>query len=236
MSRLFFLLVFIQIVAVSSARASLIPIDWALSTGIVNSGGSDGTYFLDPMPNFSNSHIVNNAGSASSASYAIAIANASAQYLIHVQHSCVQTNFNRPFCVSEGRITLTPRFDVLVDVAIAYAYTMPSDPMDIDFGVFAFLPVSDTPVYGNFLYDTTDLVGPHSGNQSFTGSFILPANQTAEVSYLFRTRYSSGSANGLTALGDGNLHMTMTALPEPGTLGLLALAAGPLARRRARRH
>jgi len=217
------------------AQGGMIPDFWLLSTGITGTGNSQGTSFVNVLPNFINSHSVHLNTSDSSAQYAIVIENFAAQYDIHVEHTCVNVPGWNPICNSSGRIDLTPRFDVLVTVAMDYAYTLPTDPTRADFGFSAYLPDIDENVYSNGISDTTDFAGPHSGSRSFTDSFILPANRSVTLSYIFRVMYRTGSANGLNMIGDGNLHMTMTALPEPGTLGMLGLGACALARRERRR-
>jgi len=234
-SRLFQISLIIVLFLTTNIEASLLPFDWSFNTGMRTIVDSEAVYFQTPAATFNDAHSIFREGSVSSASYAIAILNASADYVIQVQHSCVQTNFNQPTCSSSGRIDLTPRFDVLVTMAMDYTHTLPTDPTRMDFWLISGLTDTGDPIYGDGRNDSTDLAGPHSGSRSFTGSFILPANQTSTIQYLFRVMYFGGAANGVAATGDGSLHMTMTALPEPGTLGLMVLAFIPLARRQ-RRH
>lgn len=110
---------------------------------------------------------------------------------------------------------------------------MPSDPESVGFGLSARLSNPTETLFSHGQGDTTDTSGPHGGTFSVSGATaILPAGRTATIQYQFRTTYFPGSATGLLASGDGTVHLSMVAIPEPAALGPLAFTALLIRKRR----
>jgi len=232
MSRVVIFVVTFVLFAMAPAQASLIPIDWDLSTTVRTTQDIQFAFFETPSGSFFDSHVATLDGSVSSATYAISILASIADYQIQVHHSCVNQNNNYPRCSSQGRIILTPSVDTLLTSDMTYAYFMPTDPMDVQMTLTAIAANPTTPLLGQGRQDHTDLTGPHAGSFEIHANTILPANRMVAIQYQVFISFSNGSANGLTGTGDGTIHFTMTELPEPGSLALLAFAALPLLRRR----
>lgn len=113
---------------------------------------------------------------------------------------------------------------------------MPSDPVGVSSGLSARLSSPNQTLFSLGSSDSTDLTGPHGGTIAINApSVILPAGRQATIQYSMNINFFSGSEVGLLASGDGAVHLTMVALPEPAALGPLSFAALVLFRRPIRR-
>ena len=221
----------------TAATASLIPDFWTFQSSIQYLDPSiPVTQVVEAIDLVQNPLIASHSAilgpSTATGAYNINITQTLAEYWMTISHSCVQVNNSRTRCIEFGRITLTPSVDTLLSADMTYAYFMPTDPMDVVSSVSVVLLNPGQALLGEGRHDYTDILGPHGGMQEIHTSVVLPAGRTARIQYFQEISYSSGSANGLTGTGDGTIHLTMTELPEPGSLALLSLAGLPLFRRR----
>jgi len=227
------------LIAATRSTADLLPFHWSLLSTVQQSDANGNTVqSAERIDTVQNPLVVSQSAilppSFSTTGYNINIAQTMADYWIAVDQSCRNQMNAAPICLSNGRIELTAMTDIQVNVDMAYQYYMPSDLMDVDIYFDGTRLNPTTFLFSIGRSDDTDLSGPHGGNFSINHSFIIPAGQSYRLSYGFELRYSVGALNNVTGTGNGSLHMTMTALPEPATLALLAGAAIPLIRRRRR--
>ena len=218
------------------ARANLIPSSWSISVGIQQTGQNgfteqvvdSGHVVQAPFANFSQSAVLG--PSLSTAQYAFNIGQTVADYVVNVQHRCVNHmngNFRaNPRCQSFGRIILTPSVDVLLSADLGFVYSLPSDPMSVG---ISFLVLLSNPTQG-LIQEGDGILTGQPGGQSGTFalndlSAVLPAGREATIQYSFHTTYQPNSGLGLLATGDGTVHLKMVAIPEPAALGPLAFAA-----------
>lgn len=227
------------------AGASLIPTSWHLETGVRQTAADGFTEQVFQFntavetPFFNLSHTAALGPSFSTAQYAFNIGQTIADYVVNVQHRCVNHQNGafpaNPNCSSFGRIRLIPSVDVLLTADMNFSYFLPSDPVSVGIGFNVALLEPSQSLLQTGDFDSTDLSGPHGGTLALNGlSVVLPAGRLASVQYTLRTTYHNGSAFGLLATGDGIVHLTMTALPEPAALGSLVLAALLFRKRRVR--
>jgi len=227
----------------STARANLIPTSWSISAGIQETGESgftqqvvDSSHTVQaPLANFSQSAVLG--PSLSTAQYAFNIGQTVANYVVSAQHRCVNHlngDFTAdPTCITFGRIILTPSVDVLLTADVDFSYSLPSDPMSasVQFQVGLSNPPESLLQAGDSLLTGTG--EPSSGTFTFNGlNTVLPAGRQATVQYSFRTRYFPDSGLGLLATGEGNVHITMSAIPEPAAVMPLAISSILLVARR----
>lgn len=156
-----------------------------------------------------------------------------ADYNIQTQISCGNVQDNTPRCVTSGRIFMTPTTDVLIEMSSTFNYSLSSDVMTSLARVFVAKPDLSVIYLVDFDSDSTVSAPPHSGVFNLHGSALIPAGTPLRIEYTYDIRFLSDSAN-ISTLSTGTMHMTMTAVPEPASLGLLAFGAFLLMKRNRR--
>lgn len=224
----------------ATVHANLIPSSWNLSASVQELGGIQDVDFNIQVqtPFFNHSQSAALGPSLSTAQYAFNIGETVADYVVNMQHRCVN-HLNgdvtaNPRCITFGRIILTPSVDVLLTAAIDYSYFLPTDPVGVSLGVTASLLAPFQSLMVMTHSDNTTLAGPHAGSYANNGSAILPAGRTASIQYTMEFFYLSGSGIGLLGTGDGAVHLNMVAIPEPSALAPVSFAA--MLMLRGRRH
>lgn len=161
--------------------------------------------------------------STSQAEFAFQLGANYVDYLITVQHHCVQQIDNHTVCRSEGSIEFIPRDDVYLEIDGHYDYHMTTDPMAA--GAGARVDRIGTPTVYLFGDGGTALtgVGPASGTIDLSAEGLLPAGAHYRLVYISRISFLGGVPT--TATGSGQIHFRVTEVPEPAALGPLALAA-----------
>jgi hypothetical protein len=135
------------------------------------------------------------------------------------------------FTSASGFIYVTPSVDLLFSVDGAFDYDLPADFMRarIAFGIGD--PVENVEIFSGGQMAETFPGQPSSGTLLLEGSVVIPAGHIWELHYVMELDTFSGT-QGYMATGEGGLTFTLTALPEPATLVLLAPALLDLPRRR----
>lgn len=191
-------------------------------------------FFAPPQPSFHDQHSVTHVGSTVSAQYDIEIMQNMAEYNIQTQISCGNVQGDIPRCGASGRIFMTPSTDVWIEMTSTYHYSLASDLMGANARINAVSADLSMVFISDGGNDATVSQPPHSGVFNMHGAALIPAGTVTRIEYAFDTRFLTGSAN-IAALSTGSLHMTMTAVPEPSALMLLAAGIGVVSRRRRHR-
>lgn len=184
---------------------------------------------------FHNQHSLTLAGSTVSSQYDIEITEAMAEYNIQTQLNCVNVNSNRPDCRASGNLILTPRTDVWVEATGFYDYVLPTVPTTATMNFLVQSFPQPSVHFGDGFADDSVLSGPHSAVFNLHATGLIPAGTSVQVSYIFRTSFLTGSAD-VAAASFGNLHVSMTPVPEPAAVGPMLLAAFAIVRRRSTRR
>ena len=208
---------------------SVLPTAWSLSSSVRIIPPGQGSqiqtaFFTNPSAHFHDQHGVNFAGSTVSTQYDFEIMESLAEYNIQTQLNCVSVDGSRPDCKAAGTLNITPRIDVWVQASGSYAYSLPTDPSTADASFRVFSYASSTFLFSSGGADDSILSGPHSGVFNINTGGLISAGTPIQISYVFRTTFFTGAAN-VAAASSGDLHFTMTPVPEPAALGLLTLAA-----------
>ncbi len=171
--------------------------------------------------------------STSQADYAFTLGANYVDYLITIQHTCVQQTSNDTFCRSEGSVDFMPRTDVLLTIEGNYNYNMTTDPMSASAGATVYrIGTPTTIVFGDGGTVFTSF-GPSVGTIPLSAGGLLTAGSHYQLFYKTRISFFGGVPT--TATGSGQIRFRVTEVPEPAAIGLLALAL-VLIRKRHRHH
>jgi hypothetical protein len=124
---------------------------------------------------------------------------------------------------SSGFIWLTPSVDLLFDLEGAFDYNLPADFMMATLAFSIADHVDNEEIFGGGDSAETFPGQPSSGTLLLEGSVVIPAGHTSELYYVMMLDTFSGT-QGYMATGEGGLTFSLTAVPEPAALLLLAPA------------
>ncbi len=145
-------------------------------------------------------------------------------YLINVQHTCVQQASEHTICQGAGNIDFTPRNDVLVEIDGAYHFNMTTS--DMVSGANALIRrINPTPPSTILFGDggsATTIFGPGTGTIPILASGTVPGGFNYRLEYSTSIHFTRGQP--ATSTADGYIHFRVTEVPEPAALGPLAIA------------
>ena len=172
--------------------------------------------------------------STSTAEYAFQLGANFVDYLITMQHNCVQQVNNGTFCRTEGFIDFIPRTDVFLAIDGFYNYNMTTNPMSSSAAARVYRIGSPSVILFGTGGSASTTFNPASGTIPLSASGLLPAGSHYQLFYTSRISFLGGA--NVAATANGQIHFRVTEVPEPVALVPLAFAALLLCRpRRARR-
>jgi hypothetical protein len=208
---------------------------WNLGTGVAGSwpniDGVSNTTVSNPLHELQSAQV---GSSTANTTYAISWNDTFGDFLVQTTHRAADVDPLHMRSISAGSIYVTAMSDLLFTADAAYSYILPVDPMYTAFAftVYDAQPPNLAVFNGGGFYDTIH-GSPASGNFPVSGQAILAAGHTWVIAYQMEVNAYYGYS-GQIALGDGYLHFTLQAVPEPATLVPLAVGALIARRRRAR--
>ena len=131
------------------------------------------------------SHTAVLGSSSSTGNYAFQLGANYVDYLITMQHNCVQQIDNHTRCRTAGSIEFTPRTDVFVSIDGAYHYNMTTAPMRSGAGATVLRVGSPTTVVFGDGGARNALFSPASGTIALSASGALAAKVSNEDVELF---------------------------------------------------
>ncbi len=200
---------------------------WDLASA-VNGGfpDTDGHSFDTVENPFNDSHAVAVGDSTAAASYDFAWAAEFGRFLIEGTHQAEDVGFSS---TTGGWLLFYATEPVTYDIDIAYTYDLPGGALR---GGFTY-NLLDTDTLDSFsvgsYHDDTWTAGPVSGTLAIQASGMLPAGHP--YAFTYKMELDSYGNSGYLATGSGHVDLTLTAVPEPTSLGPLAILA-LIARRR----
>jgi hypothetical protein len=207
--------------------------DWFLSCMAAEtaSGGHDSVFFVTVQNPFVDWHTASFNNSSAYASYNFSWNDQFGTFSIQSSQQAEGLSSSGVFTTGSGGIVLNPSVDLLLNVQGAFDYDLPADFMMAVFSFGIWDPVEGVDIFGVGDSAETFPGQPSSGTLLLEGGAVIPAGHTYELYYNMELDTFSGT-QGYMATGDGGLTFTLTALPEPATLLLLAPALLALPRRR----
>jgi hypothetical protein len=200
--------------------------DWALGCDVFDnsSSGHDSASFHSVPNPFVDWHLASFSNSSAYASYNFAWDDQFGTFSIESSQQAQGGSSAGFLTRSSSRILLTPSVDLLFSVEGAFDYDLPADFMMAVFSFDIWDPVEGVDLFSDGQMGETFPGQPSSGTLLLEGSgAVIPAGHTYELSYMMML-YTFGGTQGYMATGEGGLTFTLTALPEPATLVLLAPA------------
>jgi len=159
-----------------------------------------------------------------------------ADFSIDSTISCQGPISQSPFgCGSGGKIVISTSSDVILRSDVGLAWNLaPGDRQGIlDFSVLKIVGTTQTPLLIRSFGHSNINGGPPGGSFGYLDETILPAGGQYRIQYAITFDSFNGSPTALST-GTSHIGLHLEPVPEPGTLGLLALAIIPLACRRQR--
>jgi hypothetical protein len=208
------------------ASAGAFSVDeWHLSCMVYegSSGGHDSASFSAVQNPFMDEQTASFSDSDSYTSYDFCWGDQFATFSIQSSQHAEGVSSSVLFTASSGFMYVTPSVDLLFSVDGAFDYDLPADFMMAIFGFDITDPVEQVEWFGAGQTAETFPGQPASGTLPMEGSVVLPAGHTWQLHYNMELMTFSGT-QGHMATGEGDLTFTLTALPEPATLVLLAPA------------
>ncbi len=214
-------------VAVPVHAASITVTDWHLGTRVVGAPGSDSDISTVVQNNFQESHYASAFNSTAASTFDFAWNDNFGRFLIE---SSLQAEDVRASVQSSGLIFFETTVDLIYDIDIAYAYSLPGGQMSggLTYNLLDF--ETHESFSGGSYHDNTWTAGPVSDAFAIQASGILPAGR--EYIFRYKLELDTSSFTGLLATGSGHVDLTLTAVPEPASLAPLALLLLVLRRRR----
>lgn len=233
----FVLLITLFTLATGSLKADAIAIDLTqISVGInggfpniVNGGFSN---VASPFQNSVSRTILQ---STAQASYDFNWTVQMASFLIDSSISCQGPVSAASFrCGSTGQIAVTTTSDVILHSDVGLSWNLaPGDRQGIlDFDVIR-IGSPNTTIHNRSFGHSNINGGPPNGSFGYLDSTLLPAGGQYVLLYAINFTSFNGSPTALST-GTSHIGLHLEPVPEPATLGLLALAALPLIRRNRR--
>ena len=219
-------------------QASLIPTDARLFTSVSDNvhETQSNTILGPPSMPFVTSHTATLGPSTSHASYAFQLGSNFVDYLINIQHTCVQAAAEHTDCRSSGTIDFTPRADVLIEIDGAYHYNMTTDSM-LSGASANVRRINATPPSTILFGDggsAITIFNPGTGTIPLLASGTVPAGFHYRLVYTTQIRFNRGQPT--TSTANGFIHFRVTEVPEPAALGPLGFAVLLIRKRRTRQH
>ena len=219
----------------STSRADLIVDSWLLGTGVSDSnspGNPSESDATDIVQNpFNETLMAELNGSSSTAVHDFSWTADTGSFDIDVTHFLMELDGDTS---TSGRITVHPAVDSIIAFDAFFDYAWPSAAIggsSLTFSVFdnntqeGVLSASD--LGGNVG------LGLPFGTLEVTASALLQAGGEYEIVYTAGIRHFDPTPPGTHGDGTGNIHFTITPVPEPATASLL-IAGLLLSRRRPR--
>lgn len=203
----------------SRAKGDLIVESWELDTGIHDSspnGDSEFAAFSVVMNPLQNSHTASIANTNTSATYDFGWTGDSAHFDLITNHHQEQLRGNT---IAEGRIHLIPSVDSTINAWGSWQYAWPNSAeglTTISFNVVD-LETKELIAIDNAYGGNLDL-GPPFGTLSIQGSGLLLAGREYEVFYATNVYFYTTTPTGEAS---GEIHFTITPVPEPAALALI---------------
>jgi len=207
---------------------------WDLGTGVQATFPHGAGVFSQTVTNpFISNHLAIDGNSSASTTYNVTWDDRFGDFLVEVTHRAADVDPASLRSISDGLIYVTANTDLLISINGIYSYSLPVDPMEAEFDMTVFdpSPPYDSPIGFANLYNTSVDGAPASGSFPIGGQAILPAGHTWLIRYTMEL-FTYYGYSGQIASGDGYLHFTLQAVPEPAALGLLALGGAMIRRRR----
>ncbi len=209
----------------SRAAADLTVESWSLSVGIQNydlGQPSPSAYFQVVQNPFQGSHAVTVGTSFANAAYDFEWSGDFAHFDAYTNHHLEQLVGST---ISEGRIFVTPAVDTLVTLVGAWQFSWPSATIGASnmamrvYNANTFQILIGTGAAGG----NTGL-GPPYGDYHFQNSGLLLAGEPYMIYYVARIVHDNPTPTGTHGEGSGEIHFSLTPVPEPATLALIVFA------------
>jgi len=145
---------------------------------------------------------------------------------IETLHHCERTLEVKPVCYTTADFYLTPTVDVQLSVTGSYHYHLLGDPTRFNYGYTVNRRIgSDFQYMFGQGYAIDSFFNPSDANLSLNSSGILPAGGRYRISVEAKSEADlAGNQIGPTVSGSGNFLVEVAPVPEPATVGLLAIA------------
>jgi hypothetical protein len=220
----------------SYAGAEITVESWRVITGIVDTQSSDDpsefAVFEDNVVNpFQDSHEVLLGQSRTSASYDFTWTADTANFHIDTTHFLMELDGRT---ITEGRITVHPAVDSIIAFDAFFDFSWPSAAIGGSILGFSIFDIAmDEPISSNSDSGGNFDLGAPFGTLALDGSALLLGGRDYLIGYSARIDHFTPTPPGTHGDGTGNIHFTITPVPEPATASLLI--AGLLLSRRRRR-
>ncbi len=218
---LFFLVGFIMSRYPSPARGELVVNSWSLLCGASDSSGQQGSYFTNVENPFENHHTLMYNNSTSSASYDFGWTSNSAHFDVATNHYLEQL---RGFTVSEGRIHLVPAVDSTIAFSGTWHYSWPGATIGAsDLSLDVYDLTADEDLVRAAGQGGNVGIGAPFGTFNLQNNGSLLAGREYEVFYFARISLFTDLPPGTHGEGSGEIHFSLTPVPEPAALSLTAI-------------
>ncbi len=217
------------LLAQSNARGDLVVESWLLDTGVSSLAGQ-AFQFSDTVQNpYQETQFAAQVNSYATATFDFGWLGDSAHFDVQTNHYLEQL---RGFTVSEGRIHLVPAVDSTISFSGTWNYSWPSVARGqtiVGLDVYD-LTADEDVAQVSAIGDNVGL-GPPFGTFNLQNSGSLLAGRLYEVYYFAQLRLFDLPPPGTHGEGSGEIHFTLTPVPEPAALALFALSYLILRRR-----
>ncbi len=208
--------------AQSSARGDLVVESWLLDTGVSSDVGQ-AFQFSDTVQNpYQEIQLAAQVNSYATATFDFGWLGDSAHFDLQTSHYLEQL---RGFTVSEGSIYVRPAVDTNINLDGSWQFSWPSSVLgQTIISLVAYDVDADQVVaFANAGGGNTGL-GPPYGDLHVQNNGVLQADGYYQIYYVAQIYHSTSTPPGTHGEGSGEIHFTITPVPEPATLALFAIA------------